>query len=301
MMRFLTCADNGVSGPERVALGVESHNWGSWSPHDIPLISLKPGAREPTNWAQMLMIGNEPQNPDLKAGDGYCGRAWEAGVKAAALVIGRAHASDVVAGNFFAGSLNKARCGPSASCYTGDANTKSAGPEYWNEFRDGWFWRWNDVINPGWWGIHWYERDKPPKFDWPRCRDVLAEFVEWAHPVPVAITEFGIEEWGWEYTKGRDFMDKAVDWCANNGVDIFTWCQWPSRWATAGLWRSNKLTPLGVHYRDLVQRYRNAPPEPEEPEPSLPNSDKWQLVSRHEFEVPPEDELYRVTVERLLR
>ena len=295
MMEFWSCAHGGISEAEAVALELDRyHNWGSFGQKDVPLISLKPSPRYPSwPYGDRIMFANEPNNEQQ---DGYCGRGWDAGERAGELARGIPQGvENAIIGNFFCGDVNKVWCGDSASCYNGNRDTNSGGPTYWEDFKDGWLY--SVGVDPLMWGVHWYERSTPPKFDWPRCRDVLAEFVEWASPVPVAITEFGVEEWGWDYKKGAAFLQQAIVWCAEHDVAVFSWCQWPSRWAKAGLWRSNALTPLGRHYRDLGRFVRATEPA-EPPEPSEPQPSEWELVKSVEFPVSETQETYRVTVER---
>jgi len=296
-LELWSCAHGGIEDPEAEALELDRyHNWGSFMRGDVPLISLKPGPRYPSwPYGDRLMIANEPNNQQQ---DGYCGRGWEAGQRAAQLArMVPQGVSNAIAGNFFCGDLNKVTVNGDATCYTGNKDTRSAGRTYWQKFKDGWQWDLDDDddANPLMWGLHWYERATPPAFDWPRCCQVLSEFVEWASPVPVAITEFGVEEWGWDYARGAAFMEKAVTWCAENDVAVFAWCQWPSRWAKAGLWRSNALTPLGRHYRDLGRMIRaGEPPEPDEPHletVELMSDSSW-IIDGYQYDV-------RVTRRRL--
>ncbi len=321
MLELWTCAHGGLIQQEVDVLELDRwHNWGSWQgvppgPGRIPLASLRLNEL-PSNWpkgAGLVMVGNEPQNPG-RDGDGYLGRARAAGYHAANLgqLIAMESGQDgdhfplLVAGNFWAGDLTRQR----GTCYDGTPQTKDAGIEYWNEYFTGWHSNYSDFDA---WGIHYYTRGKPPVFDADRCIRILQEYHDW-HGGDVYLTELGME--AYRFAKDDDehesdlaackaFLDKLIHWAMTKPwMRAICWCQWPHRGSDARLvtddWR-RELTPLGRHYRDLGRfiRASETPPATDPPD----EEDKpvtWELLSRHEFEVPPTDELYRVTVERRL-
>jgi len=263
------CAHEGATPQELEALKPDLyHNWGSG--HILPAgpgrVLLYPlSATQPpigVYGAKRLLFSNEPNNPDLKAGDGYYRRPRAAGRKAASLYL-ETHPDLAVFGNFFAGDWES----PSypGSCYDGTRDTIEAGPRYWDVFRDGCA---SMNMLPQVYGIHYIWREEPmPDFDPHRVIDLLVEFHDWAG-TDVWLTELGCNVYRFNIKALKLCLTTLLAWAETAPwLKAIFWSEFPSRYSDSGLWRPSGITDLGKHWLKLHRGEIELPEEPGEEEP----------------------------------